>query len=169
MFVEEGFRIRFANGEVIDFYADTAADKDGWMQALSETVGKSGGASASSKAWTQIVLKQEQAIAAKRTARSLIPEPGPRKCSKQMTTHDQSNSPTRSHFNNGAQESMMHGALPSQQQPGRVSPDHRHQQPRPAHHSRIESYQEKHSGIAMQERLAARKENARSMADMKFT
>jgi hypothetical protein len=31
MFVEEGFRIRFANGEVIDFYADSAAEKDGWM------------------------------------------------------------------------------------------------------------------------------------------
>ncbi|KIN00758.1 hypothetical protein OIDMADRAFT_146103 [Oidiodendron maius Zn] len=34
MFVEEGFRIRFNNGEVIDFYADTGADKKGWIKVL---------------------------------------------------------------------------------------------------------------------------------------
>ncbi|KAF2204274.1 DUF1709-domain-containing protein [Delitschia confertaspora ATCC 74209] len=57
MFVEEGFRIRFANGEVIDFYADNAQQKDGWMQVLSQTVGKDVN---SGKAWTQMVLDYER-------------------------------------------------------------------------------------------------------------
>ncbi|KAI9843701.1 MAG: Bud site selection protein bud4 [Sclerophora amabilis] len=56
MFVEEGFRIRFANGEVIDFYADSASEKDGWMKVLAETAGKDTG---TSKAWTEIVLARE--------------------------------------------------------------------------------------------------------------
>src|SRR5271168_2908732 len=42
MFVEEGFRIRFANGEIIDFYADSAADKEGWMRVLDQCIGKGG-------------------------------------------------------------------------------------------------------------------------------
>ena len=57
MFVEEGFRIRFANGEVIDFYADNAEQKEGWMKVLSETVGKDAGGS---KAWTEMVLEKER-------------------------------------------------------------------------------------------------------------
>ncbi|KAL9097422.1 MAG: hypothetical protein Q9165_000318 [Trypethelium subeluteriae] len=64
MFVEEGFRIRFANGEVIDFYADNAQDKQGWMRVLSEIVGK-GEQQASAgtggvKKWCQIVLAKEK-------------------------------------------------------------------------------------------------------------
>lgn len=58
MFVEEGFRIRFANGETIDFYADNAREKEGWMRVLSETVGKEGG---TGKAWTEAVLARERA------------------------------------------------------------------------------------------------------------
>ena len=57
MFVEEGFRIRFANGETIDFYADSAADKDGWMKALSEVVGKE---PAKVKGWTDLVLAKQR-------------------------------------------------------------------------------------------------------------
>ncbi|KAI9826369.1 MAG: Bud site selection protein bud4 [Thelocarpon impressellum] len=57
MFVEEGFRIRFANGEVIDFYADSAAEKEGWMRMLEETVGKD---SAGGKSWTDAVLARER-------------------------------------------------------------------------------------------------------------
>ncbi|KAF2751440.1 DUF1709-domain-containing protein [Sporormia fimetaria CBS 119925] len=57
MFVEEGFRIRFANGEVIDFYADTTAQKEEWMSVLSEIVGKD---VASGKAWTEMVLQKER-------------------------------------------------------------------------------------------------------------
>jgi hypothetical protein len=57
MFVEEGFRMRFANGEVIDFYADSAAQKDAWMNVLSECVGKD---AAGSKGWTTMVLEKER-------------------------------------------------------------------------------------------------------------
>jgi len=62
MFVEEGFRIRFANGETIDFYADSAADKEGWMKALADVVGKD---SSKPKAWTDLVLTRQRAVAAK--------------------------------------------------------------------------------------------------------
>lgn len=64
MFVEEGFRIRFSNGETIDFYADSAAEKDEWMKALSEVVGKD---SVKAKAWTDLVLAKHRAIASKAT------------------------------------------------------------------------------------------------------
>lgn len=62
MFVEEGFRIRFTNKETIDFYADSAAEKDGWMKALVEVVGKD---SVKAKAWTELVLAKRRAIASK--------------------------------------------------------------------------------------------------------
>ncbi|CAK7218593.1 Bud site selection protein bud4 [Sporothrix bragantina] len=69
MFVEEGFRIRFNNGEVIDFYADTAADKEGWMKVLSEVTARDsfGGdddaaASRAKTKWCELVLKREEAL-----------------------------------------------------------------------------------------------------------
>lgn len=62
MFVEEGFRIRFSNGETIDFYADSAEEKDGWMKALAEIIGKD---SAKGKRWTDLVLSKHRAIASK--------------------------------------------------------------------------------------------------------
>ncbi|CAK7202616.1 Bud site selection protein bud4 [Sporothrix eucalyptigena] len=69
MFVEEGFRIRFNNGEVIDFYADTAADKEGWMKVLSEVTARDsfGGddeaaASRAKTKWCELVLKREDAL-----------------------------------------------------------------------------------------------------------
>ncbi|KAL7275752.1 Bud site selection protein bud4 [Rhizina undulata] len=55
MFVEEGFRIRFANGEVIDFYADSAEDKTGWMKVLSETIGRL----PEQRGWCDLVLARE--------------------------------------------------------------------------------------------------------------
>lgn len=61
MFVEEGFRMRFANGETIDFYADSAAEKDGWMKALSEVVGKD----MKNKTWTDLVLARHRADASR--------------------------------------------------------------------------------------------------------
>ncbi|KAJ9243521.1 hypothetical protein DTO169E5_2764 [Paecilomyces variotii] len=73
MFVEEGFRIRFGNGEVIDFYADGASDKEAWMRVLAETVGK--GQSASSgptKAWTELVLKREKSLSVRRDAERVL-------------------------------------------------------------------------------------------------
>lgn len=62
MFVEEGFRIRFANGETIDFYADSAAEKDGWMKVLSEVVGKD---TTKPKSWTDLVLAKQHAAASR--------------------------------------------------------------------------------------------------------
>ncbi|KAF2144142.1 uncharacterized protein K452DRAFT_223987, partial [Aplosporella prunicola CBS 121167] len=58
-FVEEGFRIRFGNGETIDFYADNAEQKEAWMKVLSDTVGKQA-PSAGSKAWTELVFQKEK-------------------------------------------------------------------------------------------------------------
>ena len=66
MFVEEGFRIRFSNGEIIDFYADSAAEKDSWMTALSEVVGKD---PTKAKSWTDLVLSKRK-VAAKPAAPS---------------------------------------------------------------------------------------------------
>ncbi|KZF21575.1 DUF1709-domain-containing protein [Xylona heveae TC161] len=60
MFVEEGFRIRFANGETIDFYADNPEQKEDWMKVLSEAVGKEGGGK---RGWTDIVLAKERSAA----------------------------------------------------------------------------------------------------------
>ena len=60
MFVEEGFRIRFNNGEVIDFYADTAADKEGWMKVLDSCVGKDG--EGAKGGWCNLVLKREESL-----------------------------------------------------------------------------------------------------------
>lgn len=62
MFVEEGFRVRFANGETIDFYADSAAEKDGWMKILSDVVGKD---TSKAKNWTDIILAKRRAEAAR--------------------------------------------------------------------------------------------------------
>ena len=62
MFVEEGFRMRFANGETIDFYADSAEEKDGWMKVLSEVVGKD---TSKPRTWTDIVMAKRAAEAAK--------------------------------------------------------------------------------------------------------
>lgn len=57
-FVEEGFRMRFANGETIDFYADSASDKDAWMKALGSAIGKP--SSGNTSKWTDVVLTKER-------------------------------------------------------------------------------------------------------------
>ena len=59
MFVEEGFRIRFANGETIDFYADSAGEKEGWMKALSEVIGKE---PVKANRWTDLVLARQRKV-----------------------------------------------------------------------------------------------------------
>lgn len=38
MFVNEGFRVRFANGEIIDFYADDQATKKEWVKGLRQVI-----------------------------------------------------------------------------------------------------------------------------------
>lgn len=75
MFVEEGFRIRFNNGELIDFYADSTADKEGWMKVLGEVIGRDSlssadgvvgddgvGGSRMRGKWCEVVLKREEAL-----------------------------------------------------------------------------------------------------------
>ncbi|KAL2109965.1 hypothetical protein VUR80DRAFT_1795 [Thermomyces stellatus] len=75
MFVEEGFRIRFNNGEVIDFYADTPEDKEGWMKVLGEIIGR-GDSSLDDDSnnprrtkWCEIVLKREASMRKKAEGR----------------------------------------------------------------------------------------------------
>ncbi|KAH8805565.1 hypothetical protein F5884DRAFT_860170 [Xylogone sp. PMI_703] len=60
MFVEEGFRIRFNNGEVIDFYADSRADKEGWMKVLDACIGKE--SEGAKNGWCSLVLKREESL-----------------------------------------------------------------------------------------------------------
>ena len=70
MFIEEGFRVRFANGEVIDFYADTTDLKEQWMKALGQVVGRGivSSNNKDSKAWTEMVLKREKSTAHKQVS-----------------------------------------------------------------------------------------------------
>lgn len=78
MFVEEGFRIRFNNGELIDFYVDMVEDKEGWMKVFGEVVGKEvvfgdgvddvvgfvvvggGGGLKMKGKWCELVMKREE-------------------------------------------------------------------------------------------------------------
>lgn len=80
IFVEEGFRIRFNNGEVIDFYADSSADKEAWMNALDKCI--SSESPATKKSWCRLVLKREEVLrrraekeAASMKRMSTIPQP----------------------------------------------------------------------------------------------
>ncbi|MCJ1287021.1 Bud site selection protein bud4 [Xylographa opegraphella] len=79
MFVEEGFRIRFTNGETIDFYADSAAEKEEWMKVLVDIVGKE---AKTTKKWTDLVLAKQRATAHK--ANRVEPGMSPRKPSNGM-------------------------------------------------------------------------------------
>ncbi|KAI7704670.1 DUF1709-domain-containing protein [Hortaea werneckii] len=72
-YVEEGFRIRFANGETIDFYADSRALKDQWMQALSQVIGKSLDDGNKKARWTDLVLAKEKKEEAFATTSSGLP------------------------------------------------------------------------------------------------
>jgi len=71
MFVEEGFRVRFNNGEIIDFYADSPEDKEGWLKVLSDVIGRDnfgndedglGGSSRAKGKWCDLVLKREDTL-----------------------------------------------------------------------------------------------------------
>ena len=169
MFVEEGFRIRFANGEVIDFYADSTAEKEGWMKVLSETVGKNS-TTGSGKAWTELILKQEQALAARKAARNVHQEMSPRKPSREMPQLQTSprklskelphpyGHPQSPRKQQHTHESMMHGALPT---PSSYSPTQLH--PSRPTHARRESHQEGPVTSPMKDKLAARHQKTRSM------
>ena len=143
MFVEEGFRIRFANGEVIDFYADSAAAKNEWMKVLCEVVGKGASSGTQAKRWTDMVLKREKSVMAKdkKIKAETAPVPssptrGSKDRQKQMQIHA-SEMPTRP----ASAREQQTGGLDF----GSLSPDakgqHRTQAPRPQGHVRTESYQ----------------------------
>ena len=66
-YVEEGFRIRFANGETIDFYADSKANKEEWMTNLAQVVGKADHG-VRKKTWTDLVFSHEREENAKQAA-----------------------------------------------------------------------------------------------------
>ncbi|ORY84824.1 hypothetical protein BCR37DRAFT_334645, partial [Protomyces lactucae-debilis] len=55
LYVAEGFRLRFANGEVIDFYADNAEEKQRWLEALTVVVEQP----PILKAWSKRILEAE--------------------------------------------------------------------------------------------------------------
>jgi hypothetical protein len=183
MFVEEGFRIRFANGEVIDFYADSAAAKNEWMKALCEIVGK--GASSGTpqaKRWTEMVLKREKSVMAKekkiKAEAALVPSSptrGSKDRQKQMQAH--------------ASEMPVRPASAREQQAsgfdfGGSSPDaksqHRTQAPRPQGHVKTESYQpqshlsqptsksQANSPVKTKMSAEERRKKTRSMIDMMY-
>ena len=113
MFVEEGFRIRFANGEVIDFYADKTADKDEWMKALSQVVGTNvSTSSAPVKGWADMILKREKKLKAEAssTGHSARPTAGHQRTE---TYHagggfSQANSPVKSTSDRQRKTKSMH-------------------------------------------------------------
>jgi len=134
MFVEEGFRIRFANGEVIDFYAENAASKDEWMAVLSQAVGKQAPApSASAKGWTEMVLKREKSTKVKDQS-----PPKPSIPQRKQSQEKEKELPARPPMDNrqSFQSALMAGAL----QPSMPS-SQRSSIPRASGHSRTESYQ----------------------------
>lgn len=129
MFVEEGFRIKFGNGETIDFYAESAAAKDEWMAALVQVVGKQIAApNAPTKGWTEMVLKREKSVKAKST---LKPKKGSEK-EKELPARppvEQRQSYQGAFMASGASQQSM---APPERAPSSI--------PRPSH-SRTESYQ----------------------------
>lgn len=143
MFVEEGFRLRFGNGEVIDFYADNALGKQEWMAALSQVVGKNlPSTSAQAKSWTDVVLQREKSMKLKardttRTTSKNLPVPVPRS-STTLASAASSVPPLQLKQPRAAQlDKPQHFAS------GAVQSPHVHQtlSPRPHGHSRGESLQ----------------------------
>ncbi|EEP75959.1 predicted protein [Uncinocarpus reesii 1704] len=121
MFVEEGFRIRFGNGEVIDFYADSRVEKEGWMGVLAETVGRGYAAgNGQVKAWTELVLRRERSTKAKHPPRETPVSERPMSARNPMPPAP----PTP------AKDTMpMHSSRPPMAPPPR--PRHKHHQSQP--------------------------------------
>ena len=127
MFVEEGFRLRFNNGEVIDFYADNAAAKDEWMAALSDVVGKHVAQPAgAAKGWTEMVLKREKSTRSK--SQPTVPQ---RKTSKDKELPARPPMETRSSYQSPVMAEALQTPLAGSQ---------RTSIPRPSGHSRADSY-----------------------------
>ncbi|KAJ5770617.1 uncharacterized protein N7511_002668 [Penicillium nucicola] len=126
MFVEEGFRIRFGNGEVIDFYADSAADKEGWLRVMSEAVGKgSTSGNGAIKPWADLVLKRERSMMAKQE--NSRPSSGVSRPSSSIPVAPSSPSRNRTSAMTGPPSSAGSGAPASQ--PPRSRHKHTYSQP----------------------------------------
>jgi len=171
MFVEEGFRVRFANGECIDFYADNAEDKIAWMKVLSEVIGKD--TSQAGKAWTDIVLSRERSVrkateAKQPSARAeaavkermmpletkadgipLAPPPAPRPA--QNGSKSSPNSPTK--------HSRDHSKYSSREMPMEVAT---HEPKRESAQPMFENFS-RHPGQRMQDKAQDRRKQVRSM------
>lgn len=123
MFVEEGFRVRFGNGEIIDFYADSAAEKEGWMKVLSETVGKGNnghGGDATRKSWTDLVLareKRQQQASALKAAAASPPTPAPAPTPKLGKMQAPTRHSTSGHPTNGGSAPIGAMAAPTRHAP----------------------------------------------------
>lgn len=142
MFVEEGFRIRFANGEVIDFYADKTSQKEEWMTALSQVVGKgipaassSSSSSTQAKGWTEMVLKREKSVQAKsKKHTSARPEVPDRSSSNDRPPQPQAHAHYQPQMSPHKESRMGNSGIPL---PTRPAPTPRAS----AGHMRTESYQ----------------------------
>ncbi|ANB15311.1 Bud4p [Sugiyamaella lignohabitans] len=55
-FVDQGFRIQFGNGEMIDFYADTAEEKSEWILGVEKSIKQS----PQSKSWVSLVHERDR-------------------------------------------------------------------------------------------------------------
>lgn len=133
MFIEEGFRVRFANGEVIDFYADSTEKKEEWMVALAQVVGKGipSMSSTAGKTWTDIVLKREKSMQAKEKSRPVIPpRTGSREMAPPPSPSKQTQSPSKQ-----TQSPAKQASTSTYGNSGIPLPS------RPAAHARTESFQ----------------------------
>jgi hypothetical protein len=111
MFVEEGFRMRFANGEAIDFYADSAAEKEEWMRALAGVIGKDGGAGgAAGASWCDAVLRRERTL---KERADVLAKPRPR-------SQGQAERPPVAQTTQSTPSSPVKGARSAPQGAGRV-------------------------------------------------
>lgn len=143
MFVEEGFRIRFNNSEVIDFYAENAAQKDEWMAALSQAVGKTIAqpTSGAAKGWTEMVLKREKSMKLKdpkptsNTRQALVVPQRKTSKDKELPARPAVDSRHSYSSHNSGPNAMMRGAIQEPQSPAKSA------LPRPSGHGRTESYQ----------------------------
>ena len=173
MFVEEGFRIRFANGEVIDFYADSPAEKNEWMKVLSQIVGKTptGASAGPVKGWAEAVLRREKSIMAK--DKKMKPPPSPSKSAKLDLAREQTVLRNPNAANRGLpfiEQSNLRAAEPSSiPSPTRAAP-------RPQAHVRTESYQppgngsRSQAGSPVKGRVSPeeRQKKTKSMIDMRW-
>ena len=175
MFVEEGFRIRFANGEVIDFYADSPAEKNEWMKVLSQIVGKApagGSAPGPAKSWAEAILRREKSVMAK--DKKSKPPSSPSKSAKMdLLNREQTVLRNPNAANRGLpfiEQSNLRAADPSS------IPSPTRPAPRPQAHTRTESYQppgngsRSQAGSPVKGRVSPeeRQKKTKSMIDMRW-